>query len=54
MRRLSLVILAAAATLTLASCSASGGGGDAPEEGGAVTDLQIIVPAEPGGGWDQT
>ena len=56
MRRLPLVILAAATTLALASCSASGGGGGdgASEEGGAVTDVQIIVPAEPGGGWDQT
>jgi putative tricarboxylic transport membrane protein len=54
MRRLSLVILAAAATVTLASCSASGDGGGGTEEGGAVTDVQIIVPAEPGGGWDQT
>jgi len=56
MRRLPLVILAAATTLALASCSASGGGGGdgASEKGGAVTDVQIIVPAEPGGGWDQT
>lgn len=58
MRRLALVIAAAATAITLASCSSpaadpgSNGadGGDAAE----VTDLSIIVPAEPGGGWDQT
>jgi len=55
MRRLALVILAAATAVTLASCSSadSGGGGD-DAAGTEVTDLQIIVPAEPGGGWDQT
>jgi len=55
MRRLTLVIVAATAALTLASCSSTdsgGAGGDAA--GTEVTDVQIIVPAEPGGGWDQT
>ncbi|WP_411700555.1 Bug family tripartite tricarboxylate transporter substrate binding protein [Conyzicola sp.] len=58
MRRLALVIVAATAALTLASCSSTDTGGSGSGEGGAeataVTDLQIIVPAEPGGGWDQT
>jgi putative tricarboxylic transport membrane protein len=57
MRRLALAVLATATAVTLAACSSpaaddSAGGG--PAEGGAVTDLNIIVPAEPGGGWDQT
>jgi putative tricarboxylic transport membrane protein len=57
MRRLALAVLATATVVTLAACSTpasddTAGGG--AEEGGAVTDLNIIVPAEPGGGWDQT
>ncbi len=57
MRRLSLVIVAAATALTLASCStpaADTGGGSDSAESAEVTDVSIIVPAEPGGGWDQT
>jgi putative tricarboxylic transport membrane protein len=58
MRRLALVIVAAATAVTLASCSTPAadpgtGNGDAAESV-EVSDLQIIVPAEPGGGWDQT
>lgn len=55
MRRLALVIAAAATAVTLASCSspAADPGADSGESA-EVTDLQIIVPAEPGGGWDQT
>ncbi|MBG6240246.1 putative tricarboxylic transport membrane protein [Mycetocola sp. CAN_C7] len=55
MRRLALVMVAAATAVTLASCSSPAtdpGSGSA--EGSEITDLQIIVPAEPGGGWDQT
>jgi putative tricarboxylic transport membrane protein len=37
----------AVATLLLAACT--GGGGDYPSE-----DLQIMAPADPGGGWDST
>ena len=52
MRRFATVIMATALAATLVSCSADA---DAPSAtGGTVTDLQIIVPAEPGGGWDQT
>jgi len=57
MRRLALVIVAASAALTLASCSSTGsgdGGASGGAEATAVTDVNIIVPAEPGGGWDQT
>ena len=54
MRRLALVIVAATAALTLASCSSTPGDSEPAADGGDVTDVQIIVPAEPGGGWDQT
>jgi len=57
MRRLALVIVAASAALTLASCSSTGSGDSGASDGAeatAVTDINIIVPAEPGGGWDQT
>jgi putative tricarboxylic transport membrane protein len=56
MRRLGTVILAAAAVVTLASCSStpSGGGSTETADDAAISELQIIVPAEPGGGWDQT
>lgn len=59
MRRLALVIVAAATAVTLASCSTpaadtgTGNGGDTAESV-EISDLSIIVPAEPGGGWDQT
>lgn len=52
MRKLATVILATTLAAALVSCSAAPAGPSAA--GGAVTDLQIIVPAEPGGGWDQT
>jgi putative tricarboxylic transport membrane protein len=58
MRRLALVIVAAATAVTLASCSTPaadpGTGNGNGAETVEVSDLQIIVPAEPGGGWDQT
>jgi putative tricarboxylic transport membrane protein len=52
-----LVALAAAAALTLTSCaggSAATDEGDAQEETAKITDVSIVVPADPGGGWDQT
>lgn len=51
--RSSLLTAAAALTagVTLAACGTTDGG-VASEEG--VDELQIIVPADPGGGWDQT
>ena len=58
MRRLALVIAAAATAITLASCSSPaadpGSNGADGGEAAEITDLSIIVPAEPGGGWDQT
>ncbi|NQX28379.1 tripartite tricarboxylate transporter substrate binding protein [Microbacteriaceae bacterium VKM Ac-2854] len=53
MRTLKFAALAAAAALALTACSSSGGGTDTGGTG-AVDAVQIIVPAEPGGGWDQT
>ncbi|WP_337005537.1 MULTISPECIES: Bug family tripartite tricarboxylate transporter substrate binding protein [unclassified Microbacterium] len=51
-----LAALAAVAALTLTSCAGGGAteGGDAEAETAAVTDVSIVVPADPGGGWDQT
>jgi len=49
--------LAAATALALASCSgdAAPAGDDAGSgEALAITDVNIVVPADPGGGWDQT
>lgn len=50
--------LALAATLALASC-AGGSSGAGPVGGtgsgeATITDVNIVVPADPGGGWDQT
>lgn len=54
------VALAGVAALSLAGCNPSGaavggngGGGDA-DAAAAVDAVNIIVPADPGGGWDQT
>ena len=52
-----LAALAAVAALTLTSCaggSAASDGNDAEAETAAATDVSIVVPADPGGGWDQT
>lgn len=49
--------MAAVAALALTSCA---GGSAATEDGGGeseaatITDVSIVVPADPGGGWDQT
>lgn len=52
-----LVAIAAVAALALAGCSPQGAGstdaGSAGDEA-TFTDVSIIVPADPGGGWDQT
>ncbi|MEU4015160.1 tripartite tricarboxylate transporter substrate-binding protein [Microbacterium sp. NPDC028030] len=52
-----LTALAAVAALTLTSCAGGGaatdGGGD-EAEAATITDVSIVVPADPGGGWDQT
>ncbi|BDZ40640.1 Bug family tripartite tricarboxylate transporter substrate binding protein [Microbacterium suwonense] len=55
--RTALIAIAAAAALALTGCSAQGGGdgtGTGGDEEAAFTDVSIIVPADPGGGWDQT
>ncbi|MFJ2504773.1 Bug family tripartite tricarboxylate transporter substrate binding protein [Microbacterium sp. NPDC087592] len=52
-----LTALAAVAAFTLTSCaggSAASDGGGGETEVAAVTDVSIVVPADPGGGWDQT
>lgn len=50
------VALAAAAALALTSCAGGGGdaGADAGDEAVSISDVNIVVPADPGGGWDQT
>jgi putative tricarboxylic transport membrane protein len=54
-RRSALVAAAAASALMLAACGSTGstGAGNSSEEAG-IDKLNIIVPADPGGGWDQT
>lgn len=57
MRKAGLILFAAAAAVTLASCSSTPTGseaGAAPDDAQEVSSVQIIVPADPGGGWDQT
>lgn len=52
-----LTAAVAATALALTACSSGGGNAGGPEVGGeatAITDLNIVVPADPGGGWDQT
>lgn len=52
-----LTAAVAATALALTACSSGGGdagGSDGDGEAVAITDLNIVVPADPGGGWDQT
>lgn len=55
--RSALIAIAAAAALAVTGCSSQTAGtpaaGDAAEKT-SFTDVSIIVPADPGGGWDQT
>lgn len=53
-RSLGLTLFAGVAVLALASCSAQPVDTAAPGEATVVSDVQVIVPADPGGGWDQT
>lgn len=56
-RRAALTAGAAGLALTLAACGGSTGTGSAAGNGSGaepVKKLSIIVPANPGGGWDQT
>ncbi|MFE6997358.1 Bug family tripartite tricarboxylate transporter substrate binding protein [Microbacterium sp. NPDC057659] len=55
--RITLIAVAAAAALALTGCSGQGGTAEKPAADGgksSITDVSIIVPADPGGGWDQT
>lgn len=57
-RTVSLAAIIAAGALALTAC-AGGTTPAAPEKGEAaaaeaITDVNIVVPADPGGGWDQT
>lgn len=57
MRSLGIIVFAGVAALTLASCSSTAAPPEATTDGDAavsVSELQIVVPADPGGGWDQT
>lgn len=54
-RRLGAFALAGVAALTLAGCTASpSGGGEGGDEPAAISAVDVIAPADPGGGWDQT
>ncbi|ROR66113.1 putative tricarboxylic transport membrane protein [Agrococcus jenensis] len=49
--------IAGAAVVALAGCSTGGtpsGSQGADGEAAAITDVSVIAPADPGGGWDQT
>lgn len=57
LRRTLTIGAVALTTLALAACSSGGtggGGGDADAAPDAITALDVIAPADPGGGWDQT
>lgn len=49
-----LTVLTVAAALALTSCVGSADTGGSAGEPVEITDLNIVVPADPGGGWDQT
>jgi putative tricarboxylic transport membrane protein len=54
-RRTALTGLSLAALLGLAACSPTGDAGDAGDgEAVAIESVNIVAPADPGGGWDQT
>jgi tripartite-type tricarboxylate transporter receptor subunit TctC len=54
-RRLAASAVALSAALALAGCGSLGQSTeDGASDGGAIDQLKIIVPADPGGGWDAT
>ncbi len=56
-RKTTVAAIVAAAALAITGCSAGSapaGQAGAGEEKAAIEDVKIIVPADPGGGWDQT
>ncbi|MFC7432363.1 MULTISPECIES: Bug family tripartite tricarboxylate transporter substrate binding protein [unclassified Agrococcus] len=56
LRRTLTIGAVALTTFALAACSSGGsaGGGDADAAPDAITAVDVIAPADPGGGWDQT
>lgn len=52
--RLATGLLAVVAVASLAACSAPSGGGESAPTESALSQVQVIAPADPGGGWDQT
>ena len=56
LRRTLLIGAAGLTAFTLAACSSGGTGGGGGDDAapGAITTLDVIAPADPGGGWDQT
>jgi putative tricarboxylic transport membrane protein len=56
LRRTLTIGTATLAAFTLAACSSGGDGGGGGSEGdpGAISSVDVIAPADPGGGWDQT
>jgi putative tricarboxylic transport membrane protein len=55
-RRPALSALATAVVVAVAGCTGGSGGGGGDQPGGAqpINRLQVMAPADPGGGWDQT
>jgi putative tricarboxylic transport membrane protein len=53
-RRLAASAVALAGALALAGCGSLDDSTDTASDDSAIDDLKIIVPADPGGGWDAT
>lgn len=55
LRRTLMIGAVGLTAIALAACSSGGtGGGSADADPGAISALDVIAPADPGGGWDQT
>ena len=54
MRSLRIIVVAAVTALALASCEAPSDTETDDGEPVAISDVNIVAPADPGGGWDQT
>ncbi|MCU1634441.1 MAG: C4-dicarboxylate transporter substrate-binding protein, partial [Micrococcaceae bacterium] len=53
-RRSTLTTLALVSALALSACGSMTQSTTAEEPDGTIEKLNIVVPADPGGGWDQT
>lgn len=53
-RRLAASVAALAGSLALTACGSLGESADSASDEGGFDQLKIIVPADPGGGWDAT